>query len=71
MVRIKGSRIVAKRGNRYLTRNSSFFKKVTSNADINNSDDSMDDDDDEDNDEYGTKRDDNVNIQVHRRSSRF
>ena len=67
VVRIKGSRIVAKRGNRYLTRNSSCLKKVTSNADVNNSDDSMDD---EDNDEYDTKGDDNVNRQVPRRSSR-
>ena len=68
VVRIKGSRIVAKRGNRYLTRNSSFFKKVESKTVIDNMDN--DNDDDNDDDDYVTNGNKNVNMQIPRRSSR-
>ena len=71
VIQIKGSRIVAKRGNRYLTRNSSFFKRVPTKTVIDNGYKKTDGDDgDDDDDDYITKGDNNVNMQVPRRSSR-
>ena len=44
---IKGSMVTAQRGNHRVTRNSSFFKRVNNDVDID-AEDSWDDDDDDD-----------------------
>ena len=72
VIRIKGSRIVAKRGNRYLTRSSSFFKRVPPKTAIDNGYNKTEDDDGDDDDYYyyTTIGDNNVNMQAPRKSSR-